>query len=41
MDEGEWYLLSVSDPNQVTILKEVYPSFANVELPAGTMEKVE
>lgn len=41
MDEGEWYLLSVSDPNQVTILKQVYPSFAAVELPAGTMEKVE
>jgi hypothetical protein len=39
--EGEtWYLVRVEDAQQVTILKEVYPAFADVEFPAGSMEPV-
>ncbi|NTJ44064.1 hypothetical protein G6L28_15795 [Agrobacterium larrymoorei] len=41
VDSGEWYLLRVSDAQQVDILREVYPSFADVELPAGTVQPVQ
>jgi hypothetical protein len=40
IDEGAWYLLRVSDDAQVEILKQVYPAFAEVELPKGTLEPV-
>ncbi len=40
LDGGEWYLLRVSDDAQVEILKQVYPAFAGVELPKGTLEPV-
>ena len=41
MDEGKWYLLSVSDEGQLVILRKVYPGFAGVELPKGTMKALQ
>jgi hypothetical protein len=41
LPEGDtWYLVRIDDAEQVAILKEVYPAFADVEFPAGTMEQV-
>lgn len=39
-DEGTWYLVRVEDAQQVAILKEIYPAFADVEFPTGSMEPV-
>ncbi|MGE3304779.1 MAG: hypothetical protein AB7I52_02315 [Rhizobiaceae bacterium] len=41
LDEGTWYLVRVSEADQVKILREVYPEFAAVEFAAGTMEAVQ
>ena len=39
--EGEtWYLVRVEDPQQVALLKQVYPAFADVTFPTGSMEPV-
>lgn len=38
MDGTDWYLLRVSDQQQVTILRKVYPSFATVEFPDDSMQ---
>jgi hypothetical protein len=40
LDEETWYLVRVEDAQQVEILKEVYPAFADVEFPTGSMEPV-
>ena len=41
LHEGDvWYLVRIDDAQQVAILKEVYPAFADVEFPTGTMEQV-
>lgn len=40
LDEETWYLVRVEDAQQVAILKEVYPAFADVEFPTGSMEPV-
>jgi hypothetical protein len=40
LDGETWYLVRVEDPQQVAILKQVYPAFADVEFPTGTMEPV-
>lgn len=40
MDGADWYLLRVSDQQQVTILRKVYPSFAEVVFPDGSMQPV-
>jgi hypothetical protein len=40
MDEGKWYLIRVSEAQQVVILREVYPEFTGVEFPQGSMEAV-
>jgi hypothetical protein len=40
MDGADWYLLRVSDQQQVTILRKVYPSFATVEFPDDSMQPV-
>lgn len=39
-DEGEWYLIRVDDANQVALIRELWPEFAPVEFPTGTMEPV-
>lgn len=39
-DEETWYLVRVEDAQQVAIFKEVYPAFADVEFPTGSMEPV-
>jgi len=39
-DEETWYLVRVEDAQQVAILKEVYPAFADVAFPTGSMEPV-
>ena len=41
IDDGKWYLLNVGQPTQVGTLKTVYPSFADVTFPQGTMEPVQ
>ena len=41
LDENVWYLLRVSDAQQLQILRQVYPQFVGVEFPAGSMEAVE
>jgi hypothetical protein len=33
LDEDKWYLLRVSDPQQVAILRQVYPAFADIAFP--------
>jgi hypothetical protein len=39
-DEGQWYLVRVSEKAQVDIFKAVYPSFTDVEFPEGKLEPV-
>ena len=41
LDDGVWYLLRVSEAQQVTILRQVYPEFAEVEFPASSLEASE
>ncbi len=40
LDGEVWYLVRVEDPQQVALLKEIYPAFADVEFPTGSMEPV-
>jgi hypothetical protein len=41
LPEGDaWYLVRIDDAQQAAIFKEVYPAFADVEFPTGTMEQV-
>ncbi|MDZ7928213.1 MAG: hypothetical protein U5L46_14685 [Agrobacterium sp.] len=40
IDGAQWYLLRVSDQQQVTILRKVYPSFAAVQFPEDSVEPV-
>ena len=40
LDEGTWYLVRVEDPQQVALVKEIYPAFADVTFPTGAMEPV-
>jgi hypothetical protein len=38
MDGGAWYLVRVGSAQELTLLQQVYPGFAGVEFPRGTME---
>jgi hypothetical protein len=38
IDGGAWYLLRVSEAQQIAILRKVYPEFAGVEFPSGSVE---
>jgi hypothetical protein len=38
LEEGVWYLLSVNDAQQITVLRQLYPDFDGVEFPRGSME---
>ena len=38
LDEGNWYLVRVSDAKQLEILRQVYPEYVGVEFPRGSME---
>ncbi|MDQ8699509.1 hypothetical protein [Hyphomicrobium sp. LHD-15] len=38
IDNGTWYLLRVSEAQQIEILRKVYPEFAGVVFPAGSVE---
>ena len=40
-DEGQWYLLRIDDAQQVAMIQAVYPEFAGVAFPTGTMAAVE
>jgi hypothetical protein len=40
LDGGAWYLLRVNEAQQVEIMRQVYPEFADVEFPSGSMEAV-
>jgi len=42
LDEaGEWYLVRVQEAAQVSILRELYPEFADVEFPEGVTDLVQ
>jgi hypothetical protein len=36
-EDGQWYLISIADANQATMIQGAYPEFADVALPAGTI----
>lgn len=38
LDDGKWYLVRVSDLQQLMMVREVYPEFTGVEFPQGSME---
>ncbi|MBL8845155.1 MAG: hypothetical protein JNN24_05240 [Hyphomicrobium zavarzinii] len=38
IDGGAWYLLRVSEVQQIEILRKVYPEFAGVVFPTGSVE---
>lgn len=38
IDGGTWYLLRVSEVQQIEILRKVYPEFAGVVFPTGSVE---
>jgi hypothetical protein len=40
LDGGTWYLVRVEDQQQVALLKQIYPAFAGVTFPTGSMETV-
>lgn len=40
IDGTDWYLLRVSDQQQVATLRKVYPAFADVEFPEDSMQPV-
>lgn len=40
LENGNWYLVRIDEPQQVKILREIYPVFEAISLPAGTMEVV-
>jgi len=40
-DGEEWRLIRIDDPDQLKILRKVYPGFAKVEFPESSMKLVE
>jgi hypothetical protein len=40
-EDGQWYLISIADANQATMIQGAYPEFAKVALPAGTITPVQ
>ncbi|WP_343312589.1 hypothetical protein AAIB41_06995 [Brucella sp. BE17] len=41
LDGGNWYMVRVSEVQQLAILRKAYPEFASVEFSNSTMEAVE
>jgi hypothetical protein len=39
-EDGTWYLISIADANQATMIQGAYPEFAKVDLPAGTITAI-
>lgn len=39
-DQGEWYLIRVDDANQIALIREIWPEFAQVDFPTGTTEPI-
>jgi hypothetical protein len=39
-EDGKWYLVRVSDPQQKQIVTTVYPAFKGVELPSDKLEDI-
>lgn len=40
-DEGQWFLVRIDDPQQVDLLKTLYPEFKGVDFPPGSLEPAE
>lgn len=40
-DEGEWYLISVDEAPQIALVRQLWPEFAGVDFPTGTMAAVD
>ena len=36
-DDDRWYLIRVEHPSQILLLRQVYPDFADVEFPQGSI----
>lgn len=41
LTEGSWYLVRLQEPAQLALFRQAYPNFAQVEIPVGTMRKLE
>lgn len=41
LDGGAWYLVRVSEAQQVMIMRQVYPEFVGVEFPSGSTEALQ
>ncbi|MBB3946157.1 hypothetical protein GGQ73_002103 [Rhizobium skierniewicense] len=41
IDGKDWYLLRVDDESQISALRQVYPDFADVTFPTGSVKEVE
>lgn len=40
-DDGAWYLVRMDNPQQIAVLRSVYPDFEGIVFPQGTMEAVQ
>jgi len=40
-DDGEWYVIDISNPAQQAIFASAYPDYEGITVPAGTMEMVQ
>jgi hypothetical protein len=40
-DDGQWYVVRIDNAQQIVMLRQVYPEFAGVDFPSGSMAAVE
>lgn len=40
-EDGAWYLMRIENAGQADLLKKIYPQFADVEIPLGSLEILE
>lgn len=40
-DDGQWYVVRIDNAQQILMLREVYPEFAGVDFPSGSMAAVD
>jgi hypothetical protein len=38
VEDGRWFLIRISDDQQIATIREAYPDYQDVDLPLGTME---
>ncbi|RZJ24815.1 MAG: hypothetical protein EON85_13975 [Brevundimonas sp.] len=37
-EDGVWYMIRIDDQNQISMIRDLWPEFAAVDFPTGTME---